>query len=313
MKFPWSLAASCAIDGWSASERQRVSTAGTCARYQRVLEAFVRFAEIHDVANCAGVTASLCSKFVYAPLKDGTTPSPSTSRLRLSVLRGAFATWIGASMTSHDPTAGMRVAERGSEHAGCPLSPVEVTRLEACGRASPTDTLRPAAVTLALCGASHAEISMAVVADLDESGLRVCLGRAIGTPHWAALSPAGQQAMATRLNAQRQAWRRRGEPWDPALVPLGMHRLVSTYPASSVAPTVSMNLSRALVRAGITRPAVRPRSLREFAANRTYAITRRIEDVATQLGLSSLDTASKFIDPDWQELWANAVRQSVDG
>jgi hypothetical protein len=87
-----------------------------------------------------------------------------------------------------------------------------------------------------------------------------------------------------------------------------MHQPLSVYPPSSVAPSVSMSLSRALHRAGITRAGVRPRSVREFAANRTYARTRRVEDVAQQLGLLSLDTAAHFVDHKWQDRWGDLIR-----
>jgi hypothetical protein len=69
-----------------------------------------------------------------------------------------------------------------------------------------------------------------------------------------------------------------------------------------------MNLSRALHRAGITRAGVRPRSVREYAANNTYALTGRVEDVAQLLGLASLDTAAGFLDEDWQDRWGPIVR-----
>ena len=73
-----------------------------------------------------------------------------------------------------------------------------------------------------------------------------------------------------------------------------MHKPAAAYRPQSVAPTVSMNLSRALRAAGITRCGARPRSLREYAANRVYSHTGRVEDVAGQLGLRSLDTALRF-------------------
>jgi hypothetical protein len=72
-----------------------------------------------------------------------------------------------------------------------------------------------------------------------------------------------------------------------------------------------MSLSRALHRAGVTRVGVRPRSVREFAANRTYALTGRVEDVAHLLGLSSLDTAAHFVDHAWQDRWGDFARASV--
>jgi hypothetical protein len=60
--------------------------------------------------------------------------------------------------------------------------------------------------------------------------------------------------------------------------------------------------------AGLTRPGLRPASVREYAANRRYALSERVEDVATFLGLESLDVARGFIDPAWQHLYGKEVR-----
>jgi hypothetical protein len=82
--------------------------------------------------------------------------------------------------------------------------------------------------------------------------------------------------------------------------------------SANLAPSVSANLSLALQRAGICRVGVRPRSVREYAANRIYALTGRVEDVAGVLGLSSLDTAARYIDSRWQEQWAPVLQATVD-
>jgi len=86
---------------------------------------------------------------------------------------------------------------------------------------------------------------------------------------------------------------------------------LNTYPPETIAPGVSSTIARALVRAGLNRPGLRPRSLREYAANRSYALTGRVEDVAIMLGLQSLDTAYSFIDPAWQRDWAAEVEPDV--
>ena len=117
--------------------------------------------------------------------------------------------------------------------------------------------------------------------------------------------------LRTRIAAQRLRWRRLSRVWDPLVVPLAMHRPLLDYPPNSIAPTVSTNLSRALQRAGVTRAGVRPRSVREFAANRTYALTGRVEDVAQLLGLPSLDTAAGFLDHSWQDRWGPIVRSDA--
>jgi len=74
---------------------------------------------------------------------------------------------------------------------------------------------------------------------------------------------------------------------------------------------VSDNLGRALRYAGISRSGVRPKSVREYAANTVYAKTQRIEAVAEQLGLSSYDTAARLIDRSWQEMWGQTIRAGV--
>jgi hypothetical protein len=59
---------------------------------------------------------------------------------------------------------------------------------------------------------------------------------------------------------------------------------------------------------GIARPGLRPASLREYAANQEYARHGRVEDVATLLGLHSLDAARGLIDEEWQRRYAEEVR-----
>ena len=103
-------------------------------------------------------------------------------------------------------------------------------------------------------------------------------------------------------------WRRGGVDWELGDLPLALNRSASTYPINSVAPTVSGNLSRALRQAGIVRPGVRPRSVREYAANALYAELRSIEPLAESLGLDSLDAAARLIDRPWQARWGNHVR-----
>ena len=60
--------------------------------------------------------------------------------------------------------------------------------------------------------------------------------------------------------------------------------------------------------AGLARTGLRPASVREYAANRHYALTGRVEAVAEFLGLASLDVARGFIHPAWQEQFAEKVR-----
>jgi len=284
-------------------------TAGSAARYSRVFESFTRYAAARGVhLGSAAVLPGICRDFVDSALPGRAAPSMSTQRFRLTVVRDAFGVLRQAGVTLSNPTAELRVEWRVGPPVVCPLTPAEAQRLRVAGRAGVTDTLRPAVVTVALAGGSHREISEAVVADVEIDRARLRLRGPSGGERWRALDSTGVATLRARIAAQRLVWRRLSRVRDPLVVPLAMHRPVPEYPASSIAPTVSMNLSRALHRAGITRAGVRPRSVREYAANNTYALTGRVEDVAQLLGLASLDTAAGFLDEDWQDRWGPIVR-----
>jgi integrase len=204
--------------------------------------------------------------------------------MRLVVLRDAYRGLIEAGLCSSDPTTGLRTQRQGSELILCPLTPKEVDRLQVGCRLRTSDTLRPAVVAAALAGASHAEIAQLMVSDADLD-LRFLVLGSNRSRRTVFLDSASLTALRTQMAALRKAYRRAKTGWDPALAPLAMHKPVGAYRPQSVAPTVSMNLSRAMNRAGITRPGVRPRSVREYAANRVYAQTGRVEDVTPAAGL----------------------------
>lgn len=164
---------------------------------------------------------------------------------------------------------------------------------------------------MALLGAAHAEIAAVVVADLDDGAARLRLGQG-ATSRTVPVQPHLRAVLVRRAAAQRETWRRRRQPWDSAIAPLALGRPAGSYPLNSVAPTVSQNLARALRQAGINRSGLRPKSLREYAANAVYARTQRIEAVAQQLGLSSYDSAARLIDRGWQQRWGDAVRAEND-
>lgn len=277
-------------------------TPGTASRYGRVFESYVRF--LHACGTCLReVDGRLCRAFVHAPAVGGDRPAESTSRFRLTVVRDAYHGLIEAGLAVNDPTTGLRIAQGPQQRFRAPLSPTEAARLRAAGRLSPRDHLRPAVVELALCGGSHAEISRVVIADLDLEEATLRLGN-----RSVALDPFAVSTMRARLAACRRDARRQRMPWDPTTVSVALKRPLASYPATSVAPSISSSLSRAMTSAGLTRPGLRPASIREYAANRCYALEGRVEGVAALLGLASLDVAKGYIDASWQEEFGEEVR-----
>lgn len=283
-------------------------TATTMQRYGRVFASFVRYAQARGLTDYRLIDSRLCDDFAQAPLPGHGRPSPSTSRFRLTVVRDAMRGLRGAGLLDADPTLGLRVAQVHLAPRPVPLIPLEVHRLRTVGRLAPRDTLRPAAVELAIAGASHEEVARAVIGDVDIPGRCIQLGGKSGRPRACELDDLGAMILRSRVDAQRQCSRRNHLPWDPSTTPLALRRPLAEYPAESIAPSVSSSLSRAMSGAGLNREGLRPRSLREFAANRAYALTHSPEQVAHVLGLTSLDAAMTFINAEWQFQWGEQVR-----
>jgi len=309
----WRFSMAVTRDRWTDRVQTGHMTSGTAARYMRVFEAFCRYAVASSVTDPCGATAGLCHRFAAAPTRGNHSPTGSTAGVRLAAIRDAFDGLVEAGLISENPTRSLRIDRLPSAALPCPLTQAEAQRLLAAGRLFSTDTLRPACAALALAGATHREIARAVAADVDPTTSRLRLGSGNGSERSIDLEGAATAALAARVNALRREWRRRKQPWAAESVPLAMHRAVSAYRVDSVAPTVSMNLSRALKRAGITRAGVRPRSCREYAANAAYARTGRVEDVAQQLGIVSLDAAYRLLDEDWQRQWGPVDQQPWRG
>jgi site-specific recombinase XerC len=295
---------------WGNADRIGALSPRSAARYAQVYTAFSRYAAANGVRSPEAVTPDLCRCFVNAPLRGGDAPRTATSRLRLTALRSAFEVLVSTRTVSANPTDGLKVRQEKPARLPTPLTPSEAARLLVAMRVAYGAAPWPAICALALLGPVHAEIAATVMADLDEAAGHIVLGegdafRALPVP------PALVEVLARRVAAQRVEYRRRGEPWDPAMVPLALSRPAASFPINCVAPTVSNNLGLALRHAGIHRAGVQPKSVREYAANELYATTQHIETVAEQLGLSSYDTAARLIDRAWQERWGETLRREA--
>lgn len=302
----WDQALVEAGERWNADVRSGALRPTTRARYQQILGSFSGYAHALGVASPCAVTIDDCRRFLFAPLRGSRATSTATARLRLTVLLSAFEGWTLGGRIGSNPAAGLRVPHDAVDFAPRPLTPPEATRLLLAGRTSPSDTLRPATVALALCGGTHGEIAGATIADLDLEDCWIQLGAA--AQRRCALPRGAARALEVRVADRQRLWRRGRVNGEFTDLPLALNRSVSTYPINSVAPTVSGNLARALRRAGIVRPGVRPKSVRECAANALYAELGSIEAVAESLGVDSLDATARLIDRPWQARWGDHVR-----
>jgi site-specific recombinase XerD len=302
---------------WAEQVESGAFNARTEAKYQRHLTTFLRYVVAHGVDDVEGITQQLATRWVNAPIsavspgsraRAGQESSSATRRNRQIALRQVFAVWVRQGWMSSDLVAGTLI-KKGPPRPPCPLTPAEVARLRMAGQQSPADTLLPALVAMGLAGVSGTDISRLKVTDVDfEAGVLRVEGRGGRVQRSVELDEPGVRVLRCHVTALAKAAKKRKVEFDPAVTPLALPTAPRTH-RSHVDPTaVGQHMYRALHCAGIKRAGVTPGSMQEYAANRCYALTNRVEDVAALLGLKSLDAAMGFIDPAWQQTWADTIR-----
>ena len=161
-----------------------------------------------------------------------------------------------------------------------------------------------ASLAIALSGSGITEMAYTEVQDLDLSAGTIRLygragkhqGRLNALDAWCASALSKRLEVLHKNNGQL--------PPDHPLV-LPAH--ASTYDPNHLAPQAARPFYTLFERASVSGKDIRPTSITEFAANRAFALTGDIEQVASLIGLSSLDSAKRLIDPGWQEQWGDSI------
>ena len=303
---------------WGGRREAGLLTERTEALYVRHLDTFLRYAAaaggVHDVD---GVTAKLIAGWVNAPIsavspgsraRGGQPASSATRRSRQGALRQAVTVWADLGWVAADLIPA-RIIHKDPPRLPCPVTPAEAARLRMAGQQSPADTLLPALVAMALAGASSTEIARLKVGDYDPDTHVLHLGgRGQRVPRTAELDEHGARVVGAHVRALTKVAAKRKIVLDPEVTPLALPTAPRTH-STHVDPTaVGQHMYRALQCAGINRDGVTPGSMQEHAANRCYSLTNRVEDVAALLGLKSLDAAMAYMDPTWQQTWADTIR-----
>lgn len=229
--------------------------------------------------------------FVWANTLRGIPPAIATVHLRRSALRLAFRTIARLAGPTTDPTSGLSLPPKTRSELR-PLDDDEATllRIAASGRTR-SRSLVEATVALAEATATTGEIA---------------------TLRWRHLAPDRTQL---RLPGAGRIRARTGQltPWGKA----ALDRLGRTVAADPDAPIVYrggaaagsqaaqaaiVNRLRHLLReAGLDGRDLRPTSIRLWQPARRLAAGGRIEDIANQLGLASLDVACAQLGHHWQD------------
>jgi site-specific recombinase XerD len=308
-------------ESWAVSEAEGGISTRTRLLYERHLDTFARFLAAHGIESTGQVTARLVEAWVDAPIsavspgsrgRAGQTPAPATRRSRQIPIRAALQVWAERGWV--DPgLVPTRVISKRPVQEPCPLTPAEATRLRRAGQQSPADTLLPALVALGLAGVNNTEIARLTLDCYDpEAGILRVVGRGGRTSRSLPLDDHAHRVISGHIRALRRIRRLAPIISDPTRCPLALPTAPRTQRLEVKATAVGQHLYRALRLAGIARPGVTPGSLPEYAANVCYARTNRIEDVATLLGLVSLDAVMRLIDREWQGTHASTVREQRD-
>ncbi len=283
-----SLAPSSVLDVVVLSLADGVVTEQSFERLVDVMQRFVLFLDGGcGLADLRGVSRDLVERFVTSSTTAGTVPSPSVMHLRRCAVRMLFRVARELGVADTDPTVDLVLPGR-QPAAPRPLADEEVAICRAMSIDHVGATRLSAAWAFAEAGVRTGELANITIGDVDLDTERVWIAGCRSTlPRWVELTEW----------AHTQVCRRLGQlPSDDSqsVVYTADGSAKSRQAASCIA--VSMTLARA----GLGNdPSVRPVSVAGWAGRKVMERTGRLEDVATALGMRSLDRAARLIGHDW--------------
>jgi site-specific recombinase XerC len=292
------------LTAWRSSTVPVGFTEVTLRRYEHNLTRFVTYVTAMGYPTLADLDPLICAEWVHARpsgkmWSSNTTGQPAygTQANRRTSLINFFATCHHLGLWDQNPAE--KVTTHGRSNGRLrPLTDNEAARLMDRAAYRARENKLPAAVALALAGATVTEIAQVEAADVHLAEQVVWLpglGRR-NLPRWVPLDDWQTDALASRINYLTQ--RNGRDITGFSLVHRG--RVAEQDPAK-FAMTTNQMLVRGLAKAGLgVADGVRPSSIHEYVANRVYSETGSIEAVAVRCGLRSLDAAARLVGADWR-------------
>jgi len=292
------------VAAWRDQTVQVGFSAPTLRRYQHNLNQFVAYAHATGAEMLRECDPVVCAEWVHArPVgkmwRSNTTGQPAygTQANRRTSLINFFATCHHLGLWDQNP--GEKVTTHGRSNGSVrPLTDAEAARLMDRAAYGARENKMPAAVALALAGATVTEIAQVEGCDVHTSDQVVWLpglGRR-NLSRWVPLDDWQTTALRNRIAYLTQ---RHGA--DIAGLSLVHRGLVADQDPSKFAMATNQMLVRALAKAGLgPADGVRPTSIHEYVANRVYEETGSMEAVAVRCGLRSLDAAARLVTADWR-------------
>jgi len=259
-------------------------------RLTQLMTRFASFAEQgFDITEASSVTRLIAERFVRARSASGSRPAVATMHIRRSTVRLLYSEGRRLGLVHHDPTLDLALPPRSSLRMR-PLTDDEVALCRSYSIWTLTETRQPTAWALAEATARSAELALIRIRDLDLEHSRVWIGGSSKTePRWSSLSVWGKTQVERRIRALPHA--------DPET------RLVCADAKKGMSATSSASIAIAdtLRRAGLHGDlGVRPSSVAAWAGARALAAGKSIDQVASMLGIRSLDRAAAFVGFSWR-------------
>jgi len=255
--------------------------------FERLVVIMRRFAEFvgsgHGAAELQEVSRDFVDRFVDAPTSRGGRPSESTQHFRRCAVRLVFRTARELGLADADPTLDLRLRPRRPDGPR-PLTDFEVERCRRHSLANLESTRLAAAWALAEAGVRTGELAAVTSADLDlDAGVVAAPGCRSAQARTAELTEWGVKRLHRHIEDA-------GLEGNDSLVYSGDGSAKSRQAASCIA------ISTTLVRAGLGDDLlVRPASVTAWVGRRLFEETGRIEEVASRLGMRSLDRTARLI------------------
>jgi site-specific recombinase XerD len=265
----------------------RNPAATTQARVGDLLVRFAAWLRSAGVTSLTDVTIGHCDAFVAAPTRRRTPPAAQTMDLRRTAIRALYREVRELDPSIEDPTRHLELPSR-TRRGTRPLTDHEIERVRTTAIGDTRNAARTSiAVALAESTATTGEIAHLRWVHVDLAAHTVALPGA---------SPV--TARHGRLNRHAHQTLIRHRPSDATADAFVLPATNTGQHATQAAIT---NLfRRLLLAAGLTDAAVRPSSIRLWAA-RTILRDDGIEAAARALGLNSLDAVAEALGHDWHQ------------
>ena len=266
-------------------------TPASAERLWLLMRRFGTFVECaHALQRASDVGPEHVQSFLEASTGDGLAPSVATMHLRRTAVRLLFREAVKHGAVARDPTTGIKLPPR-SYLPFRPLTDDEIELGRSFARNSLIATREPAAWALSEAGARTAELPYLRACDVDLGAGVVCIaGGAKTAPR------AGSFTSWGLIQIRRRIEELQGQ--DPE-VPLICSDLGDRTRARANAYA---SVRASLVRAGFAdEPGVCPNSIVAWRGASAMQAGASIEQVASMLGIRSLDAAAAFVGWKWAE------------